>query len=177
MEKRVFVGIFASLKLKRKVFALRRKFYHLPVRWIPDENLHLTLIPPLELDDKGIVEMIEKSQTLEGKIGQIKIKFNRLSFGPNPRRPRLIWIEGKSNQKLVELKNRITRILGLRAEGRLFKPHLTIARFKPKDYFNFPTKDLDEKISWSFLAESICVIQSECLEEGARYTNLSEIKL
>lgn len=177
MKKRVFIGIFISPKLKRKFLGFRNKYQDLPVRWIAEKNLHLTLIPPIELDDNEIVVMIEKLQTLKEKVGQIKIKFNRLSLGPNLRRPRLIWLGGEPNQKLIELKNKLIQILDLRAEGRPFQPHLTIARFKLGDYLNFPIKNLSEKINWLFTTESICVIESRCLPNGAEYTILETIQL
>lgn len=177
MEKRVFIGIFVSPELKRKILGFKNKYRDLPVRWMIEEKLHLTLIPPMQLNDNEIVEMIKKLQTLKGKMGQIEIKFSHVSLGPNPRRPRLIWLEGEPNQKLIELKNEITQILGLRAEGRPFRPHLTIARFKLRDYFDFSTKNLSEKIGWFFAAESIYIIESKRLPDGAEYTILDKITL
>jgi len=177
MKKRIFLAIDISDKLKKEILKFRQKFNDLPVRWVAKENLHLTLIPPLELNDKGIVEMIEKLQALKGKVGRIEINFNRISLGPNLRRPRLIWVGGKPNQKLIKLKNTITQILGLRRENRSFLPHLTLARFRPRDFYNFPQIRLKEKINWQEDAASFSIIQSECLEKGAIYTKMGEIEL
>lgn len=172
MKKRVFIGIFASPRLKRKIFDFRHRFNDLPVRWIVEENLHLTLIPPLELSDNEIVEMIEKLEEITGEFESVEIEFDRVCFGPNLRRPRLIWAEGKENFKLKSLKNTITDILGRNIDKRPFRPHLTLARFRPGSSIM-----INQKIDWQETAKSFCVIQSECLASRARYTNLAEIKL
>lgn len=175
--KRIFVAINISDRLKKKVSIFRQKYNNLPVRWMPEENLHLTLIPPMELSDNEMVEMIEKIKKVEGEFGPMTIKFNKVSFGPDLSRPRLIWAKSEKNLKLESLKNRITDILGLRNSGRADSFHLTLARFKPRDYANFKIKDLRQEVNWAEKAESIKFIQSECLAEGARYTNLAEIDL
>lgn len=172
MKKRVFIGIFASPELKRKIFDLKNKFKDLPVRWMRDENLHLTLLPPIYLDDKQIVEMLEKLKLLENKIGEFEIQFNRVSLGPTLRRPRLIWAEGEENQKLDGLKRQITQILDYHQDKRPFLPHLTLARFKPKN-----PVIINEKVDWQEVAISFSIIQSECLEKGAVYIPLATIDL
>jgi 2'-5' RNA ligase len=187
MKKRIFVAINISDNLKNEIKKFRQKYNSLPVRWMPDENLHLTLMPPTEFVDNEMVKMIEKFQpeadrplaekNPEWKTGAIKISFNRVSFGPDLRRPRLIWVKCEENSKLESLKNRMTDILGLRRVGRPNSFHLTIARFKPRDYANFRIKDLCEEVDWTEIAKSFNIIQSECLPEGARYTKLAEIKL
>lgn len=172
MKKRIFLGINVSNELKAKIAKFREKYQDLPVRWMADENLHLTLIPPLELADNEIVEMIEKLEEIEGEFGRIEIEFNKVCFGPDLRRPRLIWAGGEENLKLESLKNRITEILGLRPQKRISKPHLTLARFKPMVLVK-----INKPISWQEKADSFSIVQSECLENGAVYTNLAEIKL
>jgi 2'-5' RNA ligase len=173
--KRIFVAINISDRLKKKISIFRQKYNNLPVRWIVDENLHLTLMPPIELNDNQIVVMIEKLKTLEAKIGIIKINFNLIALGPNPRKPRIIWAEGEKNQQLLVLKNKINEILSFNSDRRLFRPHLTLARFRPKDYFSFPFKNLSEKINWREDAISFSIIQSERMAKGAVYTILDTI--
>lgn len=116
--KRIFVAINISDRLKKKVSIFHQKYNNLPVRWIPDENLHLTLMPPTELDDNEMVKMIEKLKKIEGELGFIEVKFDQVCLGPDLRRPRLIWAKCEENSKLESLKNRMTDILGLRRGGR-----------------------------------------------------------
>lgn len=177
MKKRIFAAINISDNLKKEIAEFRQKFNNLPVRWMRDENLHLTLIPPQGLSDNEIVDWIERLKKIEGKFGPIEIEFEKICLGPNPRRPRLIWLEGEENPKLEELRNKMTQILGIREIKEKFKIHLTLARFRPRDFARFSIKNLSEKTDWADTAKSISVIQSECLRDGARYTNLAEIEL
>lgn len=177
MKKRIFIAINISDNLKEEIKKFRQKYNDLPVRWMPDENLHLTLMPPTEFDDNEMVKMIEKLKKIEGELGFIEVKFDQACLGPDLRRPRLIWVKCEENSKLESLKNRMTDILGLRRVGRPNSFHLTIARFKPRDYANFKIKNLCEEVDWTEIAKSFNIIQSECLSERARYTKLAEIKL
>ncbi|MCX6811451.1 MAG: RNA 2',3'-cyclic phosphodiesterase [Candidatus Berkelbacteria bacterium] len=178
MKKRIFIAINISDNLKKEIKKFRQKYNSLPVRWMPDENLHLTLMPPTEFDDNQIVAIIEKLKELEGVFGPIRIEFQRVTFGPNPIHPRLIWAEGADNPKLAELKNKITQKLGYnQKDKRPFRPHLTLARFRSQDYQIFLQKRLDKEVDWSLTADSFSIIQSELKSDGAVYTKLDEIDL
>lgn len=177
MKKRIFIAINISAELKREILKFKETI-KLPVRWLIEENLHITLWPPIDLDDNQIVAMIEKLKELEGIFGPIKIEFKRVTFGPNPINPRLIWAEGIDNLKLTELKNKITHKLGYNQKDRRpFRPHLTLARFRPRDYQTFIQKRLDEEVNWSLTADSFAIIQSELKSGGAVYTILDTIQL
>lgn len=103
------------------------------VRWVPVENIHLTLkflgdVSPANLD------LLE--QMLCAEVGQHRafdLGFGGLGAFPNPKRPRVIWIGIQAPAGLEALQHGIeaaTATLGYPDEQRPFSPHLTIGRVK-----------------------------------------------
>src|SRR3989344_8389345 len=110
---RVFVAIKISEELQKRILEWEEKYKALPVRWLPPENLHITLIPPWE--EKNVEEVKSKLSKLSklSKTGEFDILFNKVSFGPKPEHPRLIWAEGKSPENFKKLRKNTEQILGV----------------------------------------------------------------
>jgi len=64
-----------------------------------------------------------------------------------------------------------------KSEKRPFLTHLTIARFKKKDFASFPTRDLHNKVFWEEKVNSFLLMESRLKRSGAEYEKLAEIPL
>jgi 2'-5' RNA ligase len=103
------------------------------VRWVPSENVHLTLkflgeISPSNLEVLTQMLGVEATQhpSFEMEIGE-------LGVFPSLRRPRVIWIGIQAPAVLESLQRGIEAAasrLGYESEARPFSPHLTIGRLK-----------------------------------------------
>lgn len=175
MSKRVFVGIPASKELKLKIRKWTDKnLKELKVRIIPSKNLHITLIPPW--NEENIDDVSRKLEEVKKNFIPFEIGFEKIFFGPSKKRPRLIWLEGKPNKKLFILKKELEKILDKKSEKRPSLPHITIARFKPRDFRQFPIKQLDEEINWRYRVVSFCLYKSKTLPSGAVYKILKKVE-
>jgi len=103
------------------------------VRWVPTENMHLTL---KFLGDTSPVNVDLLAQMLSVEAGQhpaFEIQFRGLGVFPNPKRPHVIWIGIQAPEELAALQRGIEAAadkLGYPPEKRSFSPHLTIGRVK-----------------------------------------------
>lgn len=103
------------------------------VRWVPAENVHLTLkflgdVSPanLELLEQMLIVEVSQHRVFE-------MEFRGLGAFPSPKRPRVIWIGIQAPAGLDALQHGIeaaTATLGYPDEQRPFSPHLTIGRVK-----------------------------------------------
>lgn len=172
---RIFVAIVLSEEIKAEALAWHRAYPDLPVRWMASENLHITLVPPWVEGDIDEVKAALKSVAAAG--GQFRIVFHRIVYGPNQREPRLIWAEGPAVPKMIDLQERLVKMLGVPPPRRDLRLHLTLARFNPKHFSTFAVKHIEEKIYWAQNVDSIVLYQSQTLTDGAKYTVLETFSL
>lgn len=165
-----------SENLQAEIDAWRGKYDHLPVRWLAGKNLHITLIPPWYEED--VQSVIDKLKQAGEEFAPFQVLFEKVEFGPDTHRPRLIWAEGEAPKELIELKQKVeeTLIQGTAArpesakrESRLFRLHLTLARFRPETFSSFPVKRLNEKVCWRDRIESFVLLESHLSPGGADY--------
>ena len=110
------------------------------VRWVPVENIHLTLkfLGDVSVNNLGVLKEIIASEAAQVKPMEFSV--GRLGAFPKIRRPRVIWVGIEAPPELVALQRSIearTTRVGYPPDEREFSPHLTLGRVSrtasPKD--------------------------------------------
>lgn len=153
-------------------------------RSVKPKNIHLTLSFLGEV--KSALEP-EISATLKKDLagfGAFDIKVLGTGVFPDMARARVLWCGLKGNiESVLRLKASIDKSLntfGLMQEGRVYKPHLTIGRFKGK----VDGKDLDrilrnntDRSFGSFRVHEITFFRSDLRPDGPHYSEIKKIGL
>lgn len=100
-------------------------------RWVPMDQLHLTLVFLGEVETERMNRLLEK---LAG-TGSPAFDLSIAGFGcfPNRRRPRVLWIGVAPEPLLMSLAERVRQTVlstGISLEERPFSPHITLARIR-----------------------------------------------
>jgi len=197
MRHRIFIASHLPDNIK-KIFIdyQQRKLSNHCFRLLPERALHLTLIfigyvfsndlsrakreKRFPSDSEGFLLKINRAcQNAASLFSPIEIKLKKISYGPNLHSPRLIWAEGETSKYLDQFHktletNLINEGINFKLENRLFKPHITLARFEKDFSQKLPlSKEIEEKIENSFLINSISVIESKLSRQGPEYTDLA----
>lgn len=110
---------------------LKTRLEGVPVRWVPVENIHLTL---KFLGDVSLanVEMLKKIlQTEVNGHHPFEISVGGLGAFPSIRRPRVVWVGVEAPAELAAVQSGVESAmarLGYAREERPFSAHLTLGR-------------------------------------------------
>lgn len=145
----------------------------LHARFIPPEDIHVTLLPPWEMTDQAYVEDQLRQALLHAK--RFTLKLEHLAYGPNKMRPRLVWIEGAAVPEIISLKKELSKVFGVR-DRVPFVPHVTIARLRKEDQEKLVHRPVERPISLSMPVESIELFASPHFG-GRGYTVLASLPI
>lgn len=185
MKRRIFVAINLPENVKDKLQEYQRKWADLPVRWTKSNSLHLTLVFIGYISDEEMGEICRITREVAQRHKPFNIEFEKIILGPPDKPPRMIWVEGKPLEELARLKNELENALTRsqnsgfnRAETRPFRPHITLARIRQFEWQALAEKpQIEEKISIIVPVESVEVMESRLLRDGAEYIALESAAL
>ena len=133
---RAFIAVEIPRELQEavgKAMAPLQKGIGAIVRWVPVENMHLTLKFLGDVSPTN-VEMLSEMLRAEANLFHcFELRLSGLGSFPNLKRPRVIYIGMQAPAMLETLQRGIeaaSRRLGYETEERGFSPHLTIGRVK-----------------------------------------------
>lgn len=106
---------------------------HPEIRWVPAENLHLTVRFIGHVDEDGVGPLVEKL-TEPLSIAAFQIALGSCGAFPRGGNPRVMWIGLRSGlAELASMHDEFNQRLlpfGFEPEARPFSAHLTLARIK-----------------------------------------------
>jgi 2'-5' RNA ligase len=156
-QMRVFVGVKVAPEIASELARLARVLEGDGVRLVAPGDVHLTLVPPW--NEESIEGATEKLRLAAESFGPLALAFRRLCYGPEPRRPRLLWAECAADNEITELRDRLLHAWGRRDE-RPFRPHVTLARIKGNGSAIARRRPIDQELSFIQHIESIELFRS-----------------
>ena len=113
-----------------KSFPLRNP----PWRWIPPENMHLTIKFLGEVDEKILLDLKAVAADAASRAKPCRVSYGPFGGFPNLSRPRVIFFEAtEGTRELASIAHLLedgVEPLGIERERRPFTAHLTLARIK-----------------------------------------------
>lgn len=178
MRHRLFIASHLPDDVKKTFLDYQqRKLRYSCFRLVPEQALHLTLVFIGYVTDNDLLKINQVCQNIASLFSALEVRLNKISYGPNPHSPRLIWAEGKTSKELVLLhktlkEELVNKGINFKLENRLFRPHITIARLKKEHFQKLPSlSEIQENIDKSFIIDSISVIESKLSRQGPEYTD------
>ena len=156
------------------------------IRWVKRDAMHLTLRFLGDVEEAGLVRVIEAMTSLEGS-GRLRVRLDRVgAFGG--RRPRVIWVglaEDDGLEKLRAVRTQLDAALAVaqfEAESGRFRPHLTLGRVrrqatKPQLASIQAAVDAATALSIESVVERVALVESTLLKDGPRYRQLAMTEL
>jgi 2'-5' RNA ligase len=153
--------------------------------WIREPQLHLTVKFLGDQPDELAPTIAESMNAVAARNRVVDVEIGGVGAFPNFRRPRVVWIGVSPEPKLELLHHDVESAcesLGLPLDGKPFRPHLTLARVKPRAARSDALKNLARAAKAVSFAEeaiitSIDLMESELTTVGSRYRMLASSPL
>lgn len=154
----------------------------LPVRWVHDEGIHLTLKFFGEVVPERLEVIEEAVRFAAAGTGALPLQLAGLGAFPSLGRPKVLWLGLESPPGLELLQDRLERggeAIGFSPEGTPFRPHVTLGRVREGQ--RFPARALAEfgeaYKRLPFVATEVVLFESVLTTKGPRYQARLTIEL
>ena len=183
-KKRLFIAINFPKDIKDKIATEIEKIrydFNIDIRFLGPDNWHITLAFLGHQTDEMINNILEATTAAAKDFSVPKIELSDMSYGPLGKTPRMVWLNctSETSAALAELKKSLVNALldrgvNFKQEYRLFKAHVTAARFQTTEKEKLPV--IDKKLGWNFTANSLDLMESHLKRSGAEYIRLAGIE-
>ena len=175
---RLFIAIELPDELKRALGRLRADIPG--ARWVPAEQIHLTLAFLGEVEEEIVGLLTFELARIQSPA--FKLCFTGVGCFPNRHRPRILWIGLQPEPRLNDLATKVNEVVqacGIPLEKRPFSPHITLARFKvPASRETGIFLDQHQKTDLPHLsAQEFTLFQSKLTSQGAMHTPIRNFNL
>ncbi|MCF7872834.1 MAG: RNA 2',3'-cyclic phosphodiesterase [Candidatus Omnitrophica bacterium] len=179
---RTFIALDLTDEIKVKIKEVTGKLKNLPIKakWVDSKNLHITLqflgdITPEQLDT---IKKIIRDISCQYKTFKLHLK--GFGFFPNPKKPRVFFINFSSDKTLKTLVKTLRKKLnqiGFK-ENKEFRSHITLARIKDPKNIQQLAKRVDQlEVEDKFKISKISLFKSTLTQKGPIYQEIFKANL
>lgn len=179
---RLFFGIGLPGGIGKEVYdfceSLKSK---LPkMKWVEEENLHVTLRFLGEVDSSRLGSLSDAARKTSSSVKRFEILLGELGAFPNPRKARVFWLglrkgSDETSGLFTALEERLVGA-GFNAEGKSYHPHVTLARLSPPQSPLLTLERLSIPSFPSFTCDKFTLYESVLTPKGPIYKVIEEFK-
>ena len=175
--ERLFIGVPVTSDARDAIARALPK--NLPGKPVAPDKWHFTL------RFLGATESETRNKIAAGlsaaRLGSpFQVRFGQLGAFPKPGRARILWLGlTKGGERLCELAaiaDDVARNAGFPAEGRAFKPHLTLSRIDPPASVT-PLLDQHHRYDFAMTVTAVILYRSKLGGGPARYDEVGRFAL
>lgn len=153
-----------------------------PVRWVPDDGLHLSLKFFGEVTSDRVEAIEELVQRSVRGMHPLEMRLAAGGAFPSRQRPRVLRLEVEAGPELELLQDRLETggaEMGFPPEGRPFRPHITLGRVREGHRLPPGAMDQLERVAHgsAFLADRVVLFESRLTPAGPVYGARVELVL
>jgi len=178
---RLFTAFPLSTPIRLHVVSIIRELDTLleGVRWVPPENLHVTLRFIGDCEDAMIPDLVGAMQKA-GKYLPLQLAVGGIGGFPSLGSARVIWVGAQDRtdgvEKVYNVLDEEADKCGFGREGRQFTPHITVGRARKRPV-EIPQEIVERfrEIKMALAADEIVLFESTLTSAGAEYKRIKGI--
>lgn len=180
-QRKVFIGIMVPQEVAKRLARLTEPWRPLPIRFVKERNLHVTLAFLGHLSDESVAEVCERVKEVCAAAVPFDVLLERIALMPEPGvAARMLWYAGDASEELRALHDDLGRALGtFVASSKAFAPHVTLGRVRERAWRALTDHpDLKARFTAAISVDLVTVFESVFEPgEGLVYRPLGEYPL
>ncbi len=149
------------------------------VRWVPAENLHLTLKFLGDVAARHVPSLVERALAKLAPVSPFEVALSDFGALPNARTARVVWLGvSQGSREMARIARKLDAAgasIGVERERRPFRAHLTLGRLRAPARVPLERAARPEEIS--FRVQEVVLYESRVSSNGARYSPLARLPL
>jgi RNA 2',3'-cyclic 3'-phosphodiesterase len=170
---RLFAGLAVAPDIARELVKLAACLEGPSIRLVAPADVHVTLLPPWR--EASVPAAIEKLRVAVCACEAFWLVFQHIGYGPEPGRPRMLWVDCAAGQEIIVLRTSLLQAYG-QTDERPFRPHITLARIRDKGGRIARRHPIDRELSFRQRIETVELFQSPPPGE-AGYRMIASVRL
>lgn len=175
---RLFVALQLPETLRDRLAQMRGSLAN--VRWVDAENMHLTLRFVGEIDGREAADLDAELSTIS--VPSFEFELAGLDTFGNSKKVNALYVGAQAPEPMTRLQTKVEKAVqraGQPPEGKKFRPHVTIARFKGPPGPKFGTFLSQHSLfrSGPIFVDRFALISSKLTQKGPIYRTEAEYPL
>lgn len=154
---RIFVGLKIGPDIAGQLAMLAAELKETRARLVATDDIHLTLVPPWQ--EASIDQAIGRLRQVASLFAPFSLKLQHLGYGPQPRRPSLLWVDCVAVDEIAALRNALMQAFA-QEDNRPFRPHVTLARIRTGERSFARMHPIDKDLDFVQTVRTIELFQS-----------------
>lgn len=166
-----------EILLKQRVF-LQSNLSEEKIKWVKEENMHLTLKFLGKTSSKQLPEIVEAMSRCVDNQASFPMILERIGIFGSSYNARVVWVGIRENLRLLKLQECLVRELekvGFLIDRQNFVPHFTLGRIKKihhKDYFKKVMESVEKGFIQETIVDGFTLFESVLTPEGPIYKTI-----
>ena len=179
MKRKIFVSINLPDNSKKRLFKATEAWKGLPIKWMKDQNFHVTLIFLGHISDNDLIDVCEAVRSAVNDKEVFDLHFTEISLAPSKLEPRMVWLFGAASQELKDLYEQLEKNLGIFVSSKkTFRPHITLGRIRKHKWEAILNKpDVFAKFPLTVEVSSVDIMASDFGVDDQEYTVIESCPL
>lgn len=174
-SKRLFVAIPLPEEIRNVLASCSNSMVHPDLRWVPPENLHITLLFIGNVEAEQIPDIKQKLVAV-AETDAFTLQCEAITTVKRRGKTSMVWARFKESTSFVRLAKEVSKAIAIPPDHHPL-PHVTMARIKqrrnvPVDNSLFPAIN-----HFQFEVNSFGLWESQLYPKGSVYSVLEEWKL
>jgi len=178
MKRKIYISINIPESDKKRLTKAVSNWLDLPVKWVKESNLHLTLVYLGHVGDDAIVEICQQVKKAASGKELFDLHFSDIELNSETD-SKLVWLSGEPSQDLLRLREDVEKELDIFvSEKKSFSPHITLGRIRKQKWEELsPKPEIKKELNFALTVESVDVMASDFENEGQEYSIIESCQL